>query len=185
MALEDLTGTNKYIDALVNTNPSSTDPRSEGDNHIQGVKNVLLNTFAAITGAVTATHTELNKLAGYVGDLIQLSVAQEWTAQQNFDAATMPYASPLVWDLDTQQVAIVTLAGNTSLSNPTNMKAGSTYILIIKQDSTGGRTLSFGTSYKWAFGAAPELSTTSLAVCAIAFVSDGANLYGTWMSDYS
>jgi hypothetical protein len=50
MALEDLTGTNKYIANLVNTNPLSADDRREGDDHIRGIKNVLLNTFGAITG---------------------------------------------------------------------------------------------------------------------------------------
>jgi hypothetical protein len=45
MALEDLTGTDKGIDALVVTNPDGLDPKSEGDNHIRGVKNVLVNTF--------------------------------------------------------------------------------------------------------------------------------------------
>lgn len=49
MALEDLTG-NKYIDDLVATNPvGATDPRSEGDDHIRGVKNVLLKTFPDIS----------------------------------------------------------------------------------------------------------------------------------------
>lgn len=60
MGLEDLTGASKFIDDLVNTNPTSGDAPSAGDDHIRGVKNVLLNSFPGITGAVTATHTELN-----------------------------------------------------------------------------------------------------------------------------
>lgn len=50
MALEDLTGTNKYIANLVNTNPLSADDRREGDDHIRGIKNVLLNTFPGVSG---------------------------------------------------------------------------------------------------------------------------------------
>lgn len=60
MGLEDLTGGSKFIDDLVNTNPAAGDQKSEGDDHIRGVKNVLLNTFPNITGAVTATQSELN-----------------------------------------------------------------------------------------------------------------------------
>lgn len=54
-----------YISQLVPTNPvGATDPVSQGDDHIRLLKTTLQNTFAAITGAVTATHTELNQLHG-------------------------------------------------------------------------------------------------------------------------
>lgn len=60
MALE--TGT--YISDLVVTNPTASDPKSQGDDHLRLVKATVKTTFANITGAVTPTHTELNKLAG-------------------------------------------------------------------------------------------------------------------------
>lgn len=60
MALEDLTGSSKFISNLVASNPAGPDDRREGDDHIRGVKNVLKNSFPAITGAVTVTHTQLN-----------------------------------------------------------------------------------------------------------------------------
>lgn len=63
MGLEDLTGGSKFIDDLVNTNPTAGDQKSEGDDHIRGVKNVLLNSFPNITGAMTTTHTVLNLFA--------------------------------------------------------------------------------------------------------------------------
>lgn len=64
MALEDLTGL-KYINSLVATNPvGNTDKVQTLDDHIRGIKNTLLNTFPNVTGAVTATHTELSKLTG-------------------------------------------------------------------------------------------------------------------------
>lgn len=64
MALEDLTGGSVYIDSFVNTNPTSSDTKSQGDDHLRGIKNVLLNTFPNVTGAVTSSHTELNLLDG-------------------------------------------------------------------------------------------------------------------------
>jgi hypothetical protein len=63
MALEDLTGT-KYIDDLVATNPAAGDNVSEGDDHIRGIKNVLLTTFPGLDGVVNATDTELNLIDG-------------------------------------------------------------------------------------------------------------------------
>jgi hypothetical protein len=63
MALEDLTGPAKFLDALVIGNPVSNDDRREGDDHIRGIKNVLRNSFPNVNGAVTLTDEEMNALA--------------------------------------------------------------------------------------------------------------------------
>tara|TARA_R110000737_G_scaffold212787_1_gene230054 strand:+ start:693 stop:1196 length:504 start_codon:yes stop_codon:yes gene_type:complete len=63
MGLE--TGT--YLDALVPTNPASTDGLAQADDHIRLIKTTLKNTFPNVTGAVTASHTELNALGGLSG----------------------------------------------------------------------------------------------------------------------
>ncbi len=60
MSLE--TGT--YISDLVSTNPTATDPVSQGDDHLRLIKATLLTTFPNIAGAVTPTHTELNFVDG-------------------------------------------------------------------------------------------------------------------------
>ncbi|MEY4718482.1 MAG: hypothetical protein RL563_1100 [Pseudomonadota bacterium] len=54
MALE--TGT--YINDLVITNPTSTDPKSQGDDHLRLVKTILKNSFAGFPGMVIVTGTE-------------------------------------------------------------------------------------------------------------------------------
>lgn len=80
MALEDLTGT-KYLDSLVSTNPvGATDPKSEGDDHIRGIKNTLKLSFPAISGAVTASHTELNALDGITSNVGELNILDGVTA---------------------------------------------------------------------------------------------------------
>src|SRR5512139_605977 len=53
-----------YINGLVSTNPTATDNKSEGDDHIRLLKSTIQATFPSITGAVTATHTELNYVDG-------------------------------------------------------------------------------------------------------------------------
>lgn len=65
MGLE--TGT--YISDLVSTNPVSSDPKSQGDDHIRFVKATVKATFPNVTGAVTATHTELNYVDGVTSDI--------------------------------------------------------------------------------------------------------------------
>lgn len=75
MSLEDLTGSSKYISDLVETNPDgATDPKSQGDDHIRGIKNTLKNTFPNITGAVTATQAELNVLDGITATTAELNI---------------------------------------------------------------------------------------------------------------
>lgn len=66
-----------YLNSLVATNPVSTDDVSQGDDHIRGIKSSLLATFPALTGAVTPTQDELNKLDGVVGDLLYTGGASQ------------------------------------------------------------------------------------------------------------
>ena len=57
-----------YISDLNASNPvGASDPKSQGDNHLRLIKSCLLASFPGITGAMTATHTELNYLDGVTG----------------------------------------------------------------------------------------------------------------------
>ena len=52
MALE----TSNYIDDLVITNPTASDPISQGDDHLQLIKKVVKQSFPSVDGAVHAIH---------------------------------------------------------------------------------------------------------------------------------
>lgn len=121
----------------------------------------------------------------YDVDTAKLDVAQEFTATQNFNATTLTDGATINWDLSANQVASVTLGGNRTLAAPTNLKDGATYILIIKQDATGSRTLTFNGAYKFPGGTAPTLTTSANAVDIISFVSDGTSLFGVAQLDFS
>jgi hypothetical protein len=128
--------------------------------------------------AITATTNGTVFIAFLASDLLLNSNVNAFTAQQNFTEATLTDGASIAWNMNTQQVAKVTLGGNRALANPTNLVAGGTYVLRVIQDATGSRTLSYGTAYKWASGVAPTLSTAASAVDILSFYSDGANLYG-------
>lgn len=53
-----------YINQLSASNPTSTDLKSEGDNHIRLLKSTIQASFPNITGAMTATQAELNQVVG-------------------------------------------------------------------------------------------------------------------------
>ena len=108
-----------------------------------------------------------------------------YTKQQYFGLATLTDASSISWDLSSNQVAQVTLGGNRTLANPTNKVAGATYIIIVKQDSSGSRTLAYGSDYKFPGGTAPTLSTGANDVDILCFLSDGTNMFGSALLDFS
>lgn len=54
MALESVT----YIADLTVTNPTTTDPKSQGDDHLRNIKTAAKNSIAGFTGMVLVTGTE-------------------------------------------------------------------------------------------------------------------------------
>jgi len=64
----------------------------------------------------------------------------------------------------------VTLGGNRTLANPSNLVAGQSGSMFITQDGTGSRTLSFGSFWDFPAATAPTLSTTAAAVDRIDYI---------------
>lgn len=103
-----------------------------------------------------------------------------WQGQQFFEAVLeTETTNTLTWDLNTEQVKIVTLEfnGDTNINTPTNQQAGSTYILILKQ-GVNTTTVSWDSTYKFPGGAAPSMSDTLNDVDIVTFISDGTSMYG-------
>jgi hypothetical protein len=127
MALEDLTGSGKYIDDLVSANPAVGDDVSEGDDHIRGIKNVLKLTFPSIDGAITATDTELNYVDG-VTSAIQTQIDSKTTNATHSGEVTGATA--------------LTIADN--VVDEANLKVSNTpsngYFLSAQSGNTGGMT---------------------------------------------
>ena len=59
----------------------------------------------------------------------------------------------------------VTIAGNRTLSNPTNLVAGQILNFQITQDATGNRTLAFGANYNGAISLNPAANAVTLFSC--------------------
>ena len=106
-----------------------------------------------------------------------LTVAQEFTAQQNFNNTALTFDATQDWALTANQVATLTLTANTVFDAPTQMVDGAFYSLIIIQDGTGGRTASWNAVFKWAAATAPTLTTAASAKDIFVWRSDGTNMY--------
>ena len=76
----------------------------------------------------------------------------------------------------------VTLAGNRALANPINAKSGQSGVIRVIQDGIGGRTLTYGTNWRFPGGSSSggSLSTAANAVdIAAYFVGSDGLVYAT------
>ena len=78
-----------------------------------------------------------------------------------FPEATLTDASTIAWDVQSSPVAKVTLGDNRTLGAGTNAVAGQFVSLLVIQDGTGSRTLSFNAVYEFTEDTAPTLTTTA------------------------
>ena len=74
-------------------------------------------------------------------------------------------------------VQIITLTGNATITMPT-ATSGKSFILYLKQDATGSRTVTWST-VKWPGGTAPTITATASKQDIYSFFADGTNWYGT------
>lgn len=67
----------------------------------------------------------------------------------------------IAWDVNTAPVCKVTLGGNRTLSAPTNQAGSGQFIsILVIQDSTGSRTLTWNAIFEFKDDTAPTLTTT-------------------------
>lgn len=73
-------------------------------------------------------------------------------------------------------VQIITLTGNATITMPT-ATSGKSFIMYLKQDATGSRTVTWST-VKWAGGTAPTITSTASKQDIFSFFSDGSSWFG-------
>lgn len=84
-----------HIGNFDTANPTGATSRKEADDNFRHIKEVLKRDFAGITGAVTATHTELNRLVGVTADVQgQLDAKASLASPALTGTPTAPTAAP-------------------------------------------------------------------------------------------
>ena len=83
------------------------------------------------------------------------------SAKLNYSETTLTDQATITWDASTQDVAKVTLAGNRTLGSASSGTTGQFISLLIIQDGTGSRTLTWNAAYEFASDTAPTLTTTA------------------------
>ena len=129
----------------------------------------------AATASPTFTGTVVMANANTTVINVQNQLAVFGMAYQNI--VTLTDATTITMNLAQTNNFTVTLGGNRTLANATNFVAGQSGFLVVRQDGTGSRTLSFGTGWRFPSNTAPTLTTTASAVDLIAFTArDSGNL---------
>ena len=91
--------------------------------------------------------------------LAGLAVTQSFTKAQRGTPVALTDAATIAVDLSLGNNFSVTLGGNRTLGDPSNVTAGQSGVIVVTQDGTGSRTLAYaGTKYKFAGGTAPTLT---------------------------
>lgn len=123
---------------------------------------------------------------GTANTIAVLGRFQTYTAAQGVAQVTLTDGPSIVFNGGLSNSFTLTLGGNRTLANPINSVAGFTYIIRIVQDATGGRTLAYGSNFKFPGGTVPTLSTAANAVdiltcyCAVT----GGNLNCNLVKDF-
>lgn len=135
------------------------------------------NSYVSVTGS--STNTPTLSVAGGTASRLNVGSPAISSIYALTDSATITPDFALSNDFS------VTLGGNRTLANPSNLVVGQRGTFYISQDGTGSRTLVFGSYYKWTGGTAPTLSTTASALDAITYhVVSSTVIVCSWSGDF-
>ena len=83
------------------------------------------------------------------------------SAKLNYTESTLTDQATVAWDASTQDVCKLTLGGNRTMAAPTNNTTGQFISILVIQDGTGSRTLTWNAVFEFATDTAPTLTTTA------------------------
>jgi len=83
------------------------------------------------------------------------------SAKLNYAEATLTDGATINWNAETEDVCKVTLGGNRTLAAPTNGTTGQFISILVIQDATGSRTLTWNAVFEFKDDTAPTLTTTA------------------------
>jgi hypothetical protein len=125
------------------------------------------------------THTySASKLLATFG---RLAVGNIWTAGNTFQSSIAE--TPVVANTGTaytitdRSFHALTLTGNCTFTFPA-AAAGKQFSILLKQDATGSRTITWPSAVRWPGGTAPAITATASKSDIVSFISDGSYWLG-------
>lgn len=131
---------------------------------------------AAATGNVTIGNTTVS-LGGTATTIGNLTLSNVTVTNYTETTDTANTGTSYTINVSNGTVQILTLTGNATVTMPT-ATGGKSFLLMLKQDGTGGRTVTWST-VKWPANTAPTITNTASRMDIFSFFADGTNWYGT------
>ena len=136
---------------------------NSADNLTTGSGNVIIGADIDTT-AVNSARTL--KIAGNDGSTTTTWISGDSNGQVKLISGyvlevALTDASTITWNAATQPVAKVTLGANRTMGLPANSVNGQFISLLIIQDGTGSRTITWNAAYEFALDTAPTLTATA------------------------
>ena len=183
MGLESVT----YISDLVAANPLGTDAKSEGDDHIRRIKTGILGTFPNITGAVTATHTELNFVDGVTSQLSGNSqtatLAGKTLTSPVITAPTITGTKEVKAALSANEIDIATgnyftktIASTITFTVTGTPATGTVAAFVLDLTNPGAHAITWWSGLKWEGGSPPTLTASGRDVLSF-YTHDGGTVW--------
>jgi len=125
---------------------------------------------STLTGIIKGSGTSALTTATAGTDYAGIDTAQTFTKGQRGEITTLTDGSTVTPDMADSNNFTLTLGGNRTLANPSNLTAGQSGSIFLVQDGTGSRTLAYGSQYDFIGGTAPTLSTSPNAIDRIDYI---------------
>ena len=134
----------------------------------------LVSTQADLTGY--AQDSDIGStIQAFDADAAKTDVAQTFSAAQRGTITTLTDGATVTPDFAASNNYTLTLGGNRTIANPTNLTAGQSGSIFLVQDGTGSRTAAWGSYWNFAGGVAPVLTTAASAVDRVDYVVRSAS----------
>jgi hypothetical protein len=173
-------GTHSKIKGLDNNQPITQKDSGGTARDIANINSSDVTTFGNTT-TTTKIKAGSNTTSGHtVPNVADDTFALLSNPSQNIKLPT-PFSTAtdgatVTFDLAQSRNWIVTLGGNRTLAL-SNVLTGMVFMITLKQDGTGSRTVTWWSGISWAGGIAPTLTTTANKADTFGFICTGTNTY--------